>query len=215
MAECAWALSLPSHTEREQGHVLGAFVGAAADVCGLLEAVHRQRIESFLADAWELDEDGVFSVRQTVSRRLDGLWSPRAWEEALSELDAQEQELLAEFLLQVLVVGGGPTREESEDVEMLFEEFAFDANLWRRCRERYARGSKESSADGALGASFAVLELDVTSDWSAVRRAYRRLASDYHPDKVANLPTGFQQFATERTQQIVAAYEELKRHFGR
>lgn len=214
--EVAWDLHLPSRVEREEGHLLGAFVGAAADTVGTLGRAHRARIESFLAEAWALDEDGVQVLRQTLARRLNGRWNTMAWEASFAELDEDERVLLASFLLQVMLAEGGPTPKQAEEVEVLFEAFGIDVEIWRECLDaaRETKVAKEAPA-ALLDASFVVLELDATADWAAVRQAYRRLAGDYHPDKVANLPEGFRKYATERTQQIIAAYEELKKHFGR
>ena len=44
-----------------------------------------------------------------------------------------------------------------------------------------------------------------------VKRAYRRLAADYHPDKIVHkdLPPGFIQFAEKKFNEITEAYEQL------
>ena len=42
-----------------------------------------------------------------------------------------------------------------------------------------------------------------------VKKAYRKLAKKYHPDKVALLPKSEQQGSTKKFQQIVRAYETL------
>lgn len=234
--EVAWELYLPSRVDREEGHLLGAFVGAAVDTVGKLEKAHRRRIESFLADAWQLDEDGVQVLRQVLARRLEGRWNTMAWEASFAELDEDERKLLASFLLQVMMAGGGPTDEQEQDVEALFEAFGIGVEVWRECRDTGDEKREEKRREEqkheekkreeqkqeekkkpavSIDASFAVLELDAKADWVAVRRAYLKLASDYHPDKVATLPEGFRKYATERTQQIIAAHEQLKKHFGR
>ncbi|MDJ0665733.1 MAG: DnaJ domain-containing protein [Desulfobacterales bacterium] len=44
-----------------------------------------------------------------------------------------------------------------------------------------------------------------------IRRAYRRLAAQYHPDKVAHLGADLRQLAEQKFKAIQAAYEMLKR----
>lgn len=55
-----------------------------------------------------------------------------------------------------------------------------------------------------------VLEVAPDAPWDEIRRAYRRQASDYHPDKAASLPTGYQRFAEERMKSINAAYRAAR-----
>lgn len=64
-------------------------------------------------------------------------------------------------------------------------------------------------ADGTHGAKpwHEVLGVDEGAPWEAIRTAYLRLAADYHPDKVAAMPIGFQEFAAERMKAINAAYD--------
>jgi DnaJ like chaperone protein len=42
-----------------------------------------------------------------------------------------------------------------------------------------------------------------------IKTAYRKLANQYHPDKVAHLGTELQQLADQRFKEIQAAYEKL------
>jgi DnaJ-domain-containing protein 1 len=44
-----------------------------------------------------------------------------------------------------------------------------------------------------------------------ITRAYRRLAAQYHPDKVQHLGEEFQQLAEKRFKEIQAAYDALKK----
>jgi hypothetical protein len=47
-----------------------------------------------------------------------------------------------------------------------------------------------------------------------IRRAYRRLANQYHPDKVNHLGKEFREMAENRFKEIQAAYDELRRKKG-
>ncbi len=55
---------------------------------------------------------------------------------------------------------------------------------------------------------YEILGVESTADWETIRRAYRLLARQFHPD-VNKTPE-----AHERMQQINTAYTELGRHFG-
>jgi DnaJ like chaperone protein len=62
--------------------------------------------------------------------------------------------------------------------------------------------------------AYDILELtpDATND--EVKKAYRRLAVQYHPDKVAHLGEDIKKAATEKFQNLNAAYEEIKKQRG-
>jgi DnaJ like chaperone protein len=62
--------------------------------------------------------------------------------------------------------------------------------------------------------AYDILEItpDATND--EVKKAYRRLAVQYHPDKVAHLGDDIKNAATEKFQNLNAAYEEIKRQRG-
>lgn len=61
--------------------------------------------------------------------------------------------------------------------------------------------------------ALAALELAPGASPDDVKRAYRKLVAEYHPDKIAakDLPAGFVTFANDRFRNIQAAYELLKR----
>lgn len=62
-----------------------------------------------------------------------------------------------------------------------------------------------------LASAYAVLGITNTASNQEVKTAYRRLMSRYHPDKViARGETSLLKAATEKTQQIKAAYEQIK-----
>ena len=64
--------------------------------------------------------------------------------------------------------------------------------------------------------AYAVLELDESVSDEELKRAYRRLMSQNHPDKLVSkgLPEEMIQLATEKTQQIKLAYETIREARG-
>lgn len=62
--------------------------------------------------------------------------------------------------------------------------------------------------------AYQVLGVKSSDDQQTVKRAYRRLMSQHHPDKLVakGLPEQMIKMATEKTQEIKAAYELVKRH---
>lgn len=63
-------------------------------------------------------------------------------------------------------------------------------------------------------AAYAVLEIDPKASDDEVRRAYRRMAMKYHPDKVATLGPDVQKSAEEKFRKVQEAYETVKAQRG-
>ena len=56
-----------------------------------------------------------------------------------------------------------------------------------------------------------ILNLPPDADQATIKAAYRKLANQYHPDKVAHLGKEFQELAEYRFKEIQAAYQKLAR----
>ena len=97
-------------------------------------------------------------------------------------------------------------------------EFAsLEAMLRMRAQAGAAQGAQSAgNAAGRIADAYRVLGVEATATNAELTRAYRRLVSRNHPDKlVANgLPESMVAAAHERTKQVLAAYELLKRHRG-
>ena len=64
--------------------------------------------------------------------------------------------------------------------------------------------------------AFGVLGVEKSDDKATVKRAYRRLMSQHHPDKLVSkgLPEEMIKLATDKTQHIQKAYEKVKESRG-
>ena len=74
------------------------------------------------------------------------------------------------------------------------------------------RAERVDDATPTLAQDHAVLGIDEAADMETVRRAYRRLMSQHHPDRLVakGLPEEMIRIATEKTQSIRAAYERIR-----
>jgi pSer/pThr/pTyr-binding forkhead associated (FHA) protein len=68
---------------------------------------------------------------------------------------------------------------------------------------------------GATPSPFAVLGVPADASYAEAQRAYKRLVSQYHPDRVAQAAPELQQLAEVRSKQIQAAWLALERKFRR
>jgi DnaJ like chaperone protein len=65
-----------------------------------------------------------------------------------------------------------------------------------------------------VNSAYKILEITPDASDDEVKKAYRRLAVQYHPDKVAHLGEDIKKAATEKFQKLNAAYEEVKKSRG-
>ncbi|NJK94692.1 MAG: DnaJ domain-containing protein [Bacteroidales bacterium] len=65
-----------------------------------------------------------------------------------------------------------------------------------------------------LDSAYKILEIESTASDDEVKKAYRKMAVKYHPDKVAYLGDEFRNAANEKFQKLNEAYEKIKKERG-
>ena len=64
------------------------------------------------------------------------------------------------------------------------------------------------------GSDFKILEITENASEDDIKKAYRRMAVKYHPDKVSHMGEEFQHSAKEKFQKVQQAYENIKKSKG-
>lgn len=95
-----------------------------------------------------------------------------------------------------------------------YEDFAYHAYRKQSGRQHSSSNHQYnaySSSKPPMADAFAILEISPTANKQDVKRAYRRLMSRNHPDKLIaqGLPEKMIKLANEKTQKIRKAYEEI------
>lgn len=96
---------------------------------------------------------------------------------------------------------------------------AYGGGTGSRSRGPGGGGQQRTAADsGRLSVrdAYKVLGVEPSDDKAVVKRAYRRLMSQHHPDKLVSkgLPDEMIKLATDKTQHIQKAYEKIKESKG-
>lgn len=63
-------------------------------------------------------------------------------------------------------------------------------------------------------AAYTILEIEPTASDDEVKKAFRKMAMKYHPDKVGNLGEDFKKVAREKFRKVQEAYEQIKKERG-
>ena len=61
---------------------------------------------------------------------------------------------------------------------------------------------------------YKILGIESSAEDSEVKKAYRKMAVKFHPDKVASMGEQYQKGAKEKFQKIQDAYEAIKKQRG-
>lgn len=74
-------------------------------------------------------------------------------------------------------------------------------------------GSARNQSGPTLSQAYQVLGISSDSSQAGVKKAYRKLMSQHHPDKLVakGMPEEMIKVATEKSQEIQAAYEMIKK----
>lgn len=67
---------------------------------------------------------------------------------------------------------------------------------------------------GDVRGSYTILEIDTSASDTEVKKAYRKMASKYHPDKVAHLGEDLKNLAEEKFKSVNEAYQTIKKERG-
>ncbi len=91
----------------------------------------------------------------------------------------------------------------------------FRGGFYRDNRQQDSATSSNHSPS-ALAAAYTALGISPDINDADLKKAYRKLMSQYHPDKLAGqgLPEDMIHVATEKAQEIQAAYDVIRKHRG-
>ena len=95
-------------------------------------------------------------------------------------------------------------------------EFEHLEQMVKAARYGYQGTTEQVSPEQQLNDSYAVLDINKGATDAEVKKAYRRLMSQHHPDKLVakGLPEEMIKMATEKSQEIRAAYDVVKKSRG-
>jgi DnaJ like chaperone protein len=130
-------------------------------------------------------------------------------------------QMFVEIQIQAAFADGALDRAEETALREICGQLGVPEFVFRRMVERIraelhfaGRGAPGAKAprQGTLADAYAVLGVTERDDPETIRKAYRRLTSQHHPDKLVSkgLPEEMMRLAAQKTREIREAYEQVR-----
>lgn len=132
------------------------------------------------------------------------------------------RQMLLMFLFSTAAADGSMSGPEHELLASIARRIGFSEPAFEQLLRMFSAQDHFSDAAGAapaartLADAYAALGVAESADDAEVKRAWRRLMSQYHPDKLIaeGVPEDMVRMATERTQEIQNAWEQVRKARG-
>jgi len=112
---------------------------------------------------------------------------------------------LLHFLFGIAVADGQVDANERELIEIISRGMGLTDKDFESIQAMFVQNTE---------GEYKILEIEPTATNEEVKKAYRRMAMKYHPDKVGHLGEDFQKAANEKIQSVNKAYENIKKERG-
>lgn len=219
------------HTQAERERVQTAFFTTTFAVLGHMAKADGQvtKDEISLAEAVMAHMDLEAELRRAAIRLFNQGKNADFPLDAILLQFKQEcrrrQDLIRIFIeiqLQAAYADGTLVPAEERLLLHICRRLGFSEALFRQLeamvKAEYGMGAGAPPSIGrpSLEQAYAILNLSPEATDEEVKRAYRRLRSQHHPDKLVSkgLPEEMMRLANEKTQEIQAAYERLREARG-
>jgi DnaJ like chaperone protein len=169
-------------------------------------------IERFMRDHLNLDEDSRAVAIDIFRKAKESAYSFEDYATQFSEMFRDQRQVLVGMVhvLFTVALSDGPIHEnEARMISNAARIFGLTDAEYYQIRLMYSVHEDQATSD--LDNAYAILGCARNDTDEAIRAQYRKLAQDYHPDKIAakGLPEEFVTFATRKFQEIQHAYEQV------
>lgn len=169
-----------------------------------------QAVESFMKQDLQLDVESQETAKNIFRQAVT---SPEPFDafahQFYSVFRSQPHiiELMLDVLFRVSTADGQISPREDAMIGTAFRIFQYSDTDFQRFRSRYVK---------QVNPDYAVLKIDASASDEEIKKQYRKLVSEYHPDKIEakGLPEEFVKFANDKFREIHEAYERIRKERG-
>lgn len=112
---------------------------------------------------------------------------------------------MVHLLFGIASSDGKVSESETQTISMIASGMGLSSSDWNAIKAMFINDTEWT---------YKVLEIEPTATEEEIKKAYRKMAIKFHPDKVAHLGDEYQNKAKEKFQKVNQAYEELKKAKG-
>lgn len=209
---------------------LFSMLGKMAKADGYVSDSEMETVRQFMVRDLNLDPQ-----LQAQAMRIfnDAMTSPESFEQYAQQFyirfrgRPQFIQLMLDALLRVAYADKEVHQAEQHLLDSAVRIFHVPAYTYESLKNRYAGGNAYSSSGSyssgsrSTGSSYgnssnlnyAILGCTAESTDADIKKAYRKKAAEFHPDKIAakGLPAEFTSFANEKFREIQEAYDAIKK----
>ena len=129
------------------------------------------------------------------------------------------EQMFLEILISTAMADGELDKLEHEILLKICKQLSFSRITFEKlihmmsAQQRYSAGGGNQPAYQNIADAYDMLGISQTATDGEVKKSYRKLMSQHHPDKLVSrgLPEEMIKIATEKTVEIKAAYEQIKK----
>lgn len=174
-----------------------------ANADGELKSAEVRTVKDLFEKTWRYGPEEMKIVQALMKRFQNGLTSyqiPEVCREFVKVSTDHERRIMVHLLFSVGAADGQINPTEERYIEGVARWLGVPPSDYLQVRGQYIEDSAKP---------YRVLGLEPGADLEKVKQAYRRLAVEYHPDKVSHLGKELQDFAQKKFIEITQAYEAI------
>ncbi len=176
-------------------------IAAIMKADGTIKKVELNLVKDYLKEiiGYEESQQAVLLLRDILKKDIP-LY--KVCNQINIHLDYSSKLQLMYLLIEIAKADGVTTIEEKRVIYLIASYLHIPSNTFDSLLK----------SPNSIEASYAILEITPEVSDEEVKKAYRRLATEHHPDKVSYLGEEIQRKAQEKFKKINEAYEIIKKH---
>ncbi|MDD4950432.1 TerB family tellurite resistance protein [Sulfuricurvum sp.] len=204
---------------------LGLFVALAAKVAkadGRVDELEAELVSNMFTDISSLFPDPeatrkllkeIFDEEKDAPHNLDLV--AQALYQTLKD-DLHKRQKMVEFLVNLTYIDGTLSQSEEDMLRRITYYLGFSDQDLNSMMERFGSYHRSSVKESSIDQAYTLLGINASSTNDEVKKAYRSLVREYHPDiiKSQGASDEYLKEATEKVQEFNAAYEMIKKARG-